>query len=207
MINQNNFPFVLPELPYAQDGLEPFISSRTLSFHHGKHHNAYVVNLNGLIEGGEFASMSLEEIILASAKQSQHAAVFNNAAQIWNHSFLWHSMRHNGGGSPSGSIAAQIAKDFGSFADFVDAFKKAGVSQFGSGWVWLVWDGSRLKVTKTGNADLPMLHNEVAILTADVWEHAYYLDYQNRRPDYLATFIDKLANWDFAQKNFDNVIK
>lgn len=207
MINQNKSPFVLPDLPYAADALEPFVSSRTLSFHHGKHHNAYVVNLNNLVENTEFALMSLEKIILASANNTQHSAIFNNAAQIWNHSFLWHCMCNGGGGEPSGTIGAQITKDFGSFADFTDAFKKAGVGQFGSGWVWLVWDGSRLKITKTSNADLPLLHGEVAILTADVWEHAYYLDYQNRRPDYLSVFVDKLANWHFAQSNFDNAMK
>lgn len=205
MINQDKSPFVLPPLPYEQNALEPFISDRTLSFHHGKHHNTYVINLNNLIVNTEFSTMSLEQIILASAKRPEHTAIFNNAAQVWNHTFLWHCMCKNGGGIPTGSLKNQIDKDFGSFDGFVDNFKKAGVGQFGSGWIWLVWDGARLKVTKTSNADLPLLHNEIALLTTDVWEHAYYLDYQNRRPDYLTVFIDKLVNWGFAQNNFDNI--
>lgn len=194
--------FELPALPYAKDALEPHISANTLDFHHGKHHNAYVTNLNKLIDGTDLAGKSLEDIILASAKDASKQGIFNNAAQVWNHTFYWHSMKPNGGGKPSGALAKKIDEDFGSFDKFVEEFKNAGATQFGSGWAWLVLDGGKLKVTKTPNADLPMTHGQTALLTADVWEHAYYLDYQNRRPDYLATFLDKLANWSFAEENF-----
>ncbi|MEQ9329641.1 MAG: superoxide dismutase [Rhodospirillales bacterium] len=193
--------FTLPELPYAQDALEPHITANTLSFHHGKHHNTYVVNLNGLIKDGPLADASLEDIIKHAAGDSAKAGMFNNAAQVWNHTFYWHSMKPGGGGKPTGAIAAKIDADFGSYDKFVEEFKAAGATQFGSGWAWLVLDGGKLKVTKTPNADLPMAHGQTAILTCDVWEHAYYLDFQNRRPDYLATFLDKLVNWDFANAN------
>ena len=193
--------FTLPELPYAKDALEPYISANTLDFHHGKHHNAYVTNLNKLLEGSDLASKSLEEVIMASAGDASKAGIFNNAAQVWNHTFYWHSMKPGGGGAPSGNIAEKITADFGSFEKFAEEFKTAGATQFGSGWAWLVLDGGKLKVTKTPNADLPMAHGQKAILTMDVWEHAYYLDYQNRRPDYIGTFLDKLVNWDFASAN------
>ena len=193
--------FTLPELPYAQDALEPHITANTLSFHHGKHHNTYVVNLNGLIKDSPLADASLEDIIMHAAGDSAKAGMFNNAAQVWNHTFYWHSMKPGGGGKPTGAIAAKIDADFGSYDKFVEEFKAAGATQFGSGWAWLVLEGGKLKVTKTPNADLPMAHGQTAILTCDVWEHAYYLDFQNRRPDYLATFLDKLVNWDFANAN------
>ncbi|MEQ8708636.1 MAG: superoxide dismutase [Rhodospirillales bacterium] len=193
--------FSLPDLPYAQDALEPHITANTLSFHHGKHHNTYVVNLNGMIKDGPMANSSLEEIIKASAGDASKAGVFNNAAQIWNHTFYWHSMKPGGGGKPTGKLAAKIDEDFGSYDKFVEEFKAAGATQFGSGWAWLVLDGGKLKVTKTPNADLPMAHGQTALLTCDVWEHAYYLDFQNRRPDYLSTFLDSLVNWDFAAEN------
>lgn len=193
--------FTLPELPYAQDALEPHITANTLSFHHGKHHNTYVVNLNGLIKDGPLADASLEDIIMHAAGDSAKAGMFNNAAQVWNHTFYWHSMKPGGGGKPTGAIAAKIDADFGSYDKFVEEFKAAGATQFGSGWAWLVLEDGKLKVTKTPNADLPMAHGQTAILTCDVWEHAYYLDFQNRRPDYLATFLDKLVNWDFANAN------
>jgi Fe-Mn family superoxide dismutase len=207
MINQAKSPFILPSLPYVQDALEPFISSRTLSFHHGKHHDAYVKNLNALIANTPLAAMSLEEVILESAGKPEHIAIFNNAAQVWNHTFLWHCMKRGGGGKPAGTLYQAIERDFSSFEEFVETFKKTAAGQFGSGWGWLVWDGSRLKITKTANADLPLVHGEHAILTTDVWEHAYYLDYQNKRPDYLSVFMDKLVNWEFAQSNFDKVVK
>lgn len=207
MIDQTSYPFTLPSLPYPEDALEPFISARTLSFHHGKHHNAYVVNLNNLVKGTEMEGLSLESIITKTSTSANHGAIFNNAAQVWNHTFFWHSMKKGGGGKPTSSLITQIEKDFNSFEDFLEMFKKQGASQFGSGWVWLVWDGGRLKITKTSNADLPLVHGQKAILTADVWEHSYYLDYQNRRPDYLSIFVDKLVNWDFAQKNFEDAIK
>ena len=187
----------LPELPYAQDALEPHISSNTLSFHYGKHHNAYVTNLNKLIEGGELENLSLEEIILKS-----DGGVFNNAAQVWNHTFYWESMKPNGGGNPSGELAKKIDEDFGSFDKFKEEFATAGATQFGSGWAWLVLENGKLKVTKTANAETPLTQGQTPLLTMDVWEHAYYLDYQNKRPDYISTFLDKLVNWDFAAKNF-----
>ena len=193
--------FTLPELLYAQNALEPHISANTLSFHYGKHHQAYVTNLNNLVKDTPLASASLEDVITQSAKDPAKAGIFNNAAQIWNHTFYWHSMKPNGGGKPTGKIAAMIESDLGGYDKFVEAFKQAGATQFGSGWAWLVLDGGKLKVTKTGNADLPMVHGQKALLTMDVWEHAYYLDYQNKRPDYIATFLDKLVNWDFAEKN------
>lgn len=193
--------FTLPNLPYDKTALEPHISAKTLDFHHGKHHQAYVTNLNKLIEGTSLESRSLEEVILDSKGESAKAGIFNNAAQVWNHTFYWHSMKPKGGGMPSGDLAKRINQDFGSFQNFREAFKQAGATQFGSGWAWLVLQDDTLKVTKTGNADLPLAHGQRALLTCDVWEHAYYLDYQNRRPDYLDVFLDHLVNWDFAASN------
>lgn len=193
--------FSLPALPYDKSALEPHISAQTLEFHHGKHHNTYVVNLNKLVDGTAMASQSLEEIILATAGDGAKAGVFNNAAQIWNHTFFWNSMSPNGGGKPTGTVAAKIDSDLGGYDAFVEAFKTAGATQFGSGWAWLVLDNGKLAVTKTPNAELPMTKGQTALLTLDVWEHAYYLDYQNRRPDFIATFLDKLVNWDFANEN------
>jgi Fe-Mn family superoxide dismutase len=193
--------FTLPPLPYATDALAPHMSAETFSFHHAKHHNAYVVNLNNLIAGTAHESASLEEIIHASAKDPSLAGVFNNAAQVWNHTFFWNSMKPNGGGAPTGAIAEAIDKTFGSLAAFKEEFKKAAVGQFGSGWAWLVSEKGALKITKTANADLPMVHGQTAILTCDVWEHAYYLDFQNRRPDFVQSFLDNLVNWDFANAN------
>lgn len=194
--------FELPNLPYAQDALEPHISAETLGFHHGKHHNAYVTNLNGLVAGTEFEGKSLEQIMVATAGKADKAGIFNNAAQVWNHTFYWHSMAPNGGGEPTGELAEKINADFGSYADFVDAFKKAGATQFGSGWAWLVLNkDGKLEVTKTPNAECPLTDGHTPLLTMDVWEHAYYLDYQNRRPDYIETFLGKLVNWQFAAAN------
>lgn len=193
--------FALPKLPYAENALEPHISAKTLSFHYGKHHQAYVTNLNNLVKDSELAKLPLEELIRKTAGDSAKAGIFNNAAQVWNHTFYWHSMKPNGGGAPKGKIAEKINQDFGSYDKFKEEFKNAGATQFGSGWAWLVLDGNKLKVTKTPNADLPMVHGQKALLTMDVWEHAYYLDYQNRRPDYITTFLDKLVNWDFAEAN------
>lgn len=202
--NQNSYPFALPELPYSKDAMMPHISADTFSFHHEKHHNAYVVNLNNLIKDrDDFNKLSLEEIILKSANKPEYAAIFNNAAQVWNHSFYWHCMKPNGGGKPSGELLDKINQDFGSFDNFVAELKQAGATQFGSGWAWLVVDGEgKLKVVKTANAELPMIKGEKALLTIDVWEHAYYLDYQNRRPDYLSIFVENLVNWDFVLENF-----
>ncbi|MCS6900666.1 MAG: superoxide dismutase [Myxococcales bacterium] len=190
-------PFTLPDLPYAKDALAPHLTPETLEFHHGKHHNAYVVNLNKLLEGKPEAEKSLEEIILSS-----EGSVFNNAAQIWNHTFYWNSMKPRGGGKPTGDLASAIDRDFGSYDNFRRAFTEAATTQFGSGWAWLVQgaDG-KLAVTKTGNADLPMKHGQKALLTIDVWEHAYYIDFRNLRPKYIETFLDHLINWDFAAAN------
>ena len=193
--------FELPALPYAQDALEPHISANTLSFHYGKHHNTYVTNLNNLVKDTDLAGKSLEDIVKAVAGDASKAGIFNNAAQVWNHTFYWHSMSPNGGGAPTGAIAAKIDEDLGGYDKFVEEFKAAATTQFGSGWAWLVVDGDKLKVTKTANADSPIAHGQTPLLTIDVWEHAYYLDYQNRRPDYIATFLDSLVNWDFANQN------
>ena len=191
----------LPALPYGLDALEPNISRSTLEFHHGKHHAAYVTNLNNLVAGTDLEAKSLEDTITAVAGDAGKAGVFNNAAQVWNHSFYWQCMKPGGGGQPSGALADKINADFGSYEAFVEQFKTAGATQFGSGWAWLVLDGGTLKVTKTANADLPLAHGQKALLTMDVWEHAYYLDYQNRRPDYMTTFLEKLVNWDFVAAN------
>ncbi|GAB4167279.1 MAG: superoxide dismutase [Thalassobaculales bacterium] len=193
--------FELPPLPYATNALEPHMSAHTFSFHHAKHHNAYVVNLNNLIKDTPLAGESLEAIIKASAGDAAKAGIFNNAAQVWNHTFFWNSMKPGGGGAPTGAIAAKIDSDLGGYDKFREAFKTAATTQFGSGWAWLVLDGGTLKVTKTGNADLPMVHGQKAILTIDVWEHAYYLDFQNRRPDFVDAYLNHLVNWDFANAN------
>jgi Fe-Mn family superoxide dismutase len=201
-MKDNIMTFTLPELPYAPTDLEPYLSANTFSYHYNKHHQAYVTNLNNLVKDTPLAQATLEEVIIASAKDASKAGIFNNAAQVWNHTFYWNSMKPNGGGLPTGELAKKIDKDFGNFEAFKEAFKQAGVTQFGSGWAWLILDGDTLKVTKTANADLPLAHGQKALLTCDVWEHAYYIDYQNRRPDYMTTFLDKLVNWDFAAKNF-----
>ncbi len=200
-------PFTLPELPYPKDALEPHLSARTFEFHHGKHHQAYVTNLNNLIPGTEFENASLEEIIMKTAKDASKAAFFNNAAQVWNHTFYWHCMKPAGGGEPSGALMDKIKEDFGDFGKFKEAFKQAGVTQFGSGWAWLVLDNGKLSVVKTSNAEVPLTDGKTPLLTIDVWEHAYYIDYQNRRPDYVQVFIDKLINWDFVSQNFTAAMK
>jgi Fe-Mn family superoxide dismutase len=188
--------FSLPPLPYDKNALAPHISAETLDYHHGKHHQAYVTNLNKLLEGKPEASKSLEDIIMSS-----EAGVFNNAAQIWNHTFYWSSMKPGGGGQPTGDLADAIKRDFGSIEKLVEDFSNAAATQFGSGWAWLVLDKGKLAVTKTGNADLPMKHGQKALLTIDVWEHAYYIDYRNARPKYIETFVKSLVNWDFALAN------
>ena len=193
--------FELPPLPYAPNALEPHMSANTFSFHHAKHHQAYVTNLNNLIKDTPLADKSLEEIILATAADSAKVGVFNNAAQVWNHTFFWNCMKPAGGGAPSGELAKKIDATFGGLPKFKEEFKAAAVGQFGSGWAWLVLDGSDLKIVKTGNAGTPMTSGQKALLTVDVWEHAYYLDYQNRRPDFVQTFLDHLVNWDYAAQN------
>jgi Fe-Mn family superoxide dismutase len=191
----------LPELPYGRDALAPHISANTLDFHYGKHHKAYVDNLTKLITGTDFAEKSLEEIIKIAVKDSAKAGIFNNAAQIWNHSFYWQCLKKSGGGSPTGAIATKINAAWGSYDKFTEELKNAGVTQFGSGWAWLVLEDGQLKITKTANADTPLAHGQKPLLTIDVWEHAYYLDYQNRRPDYLTAVIQNLINWDFVNAN------
>jgi Fe-Mn family superoxide dismutase len=193
-------PFELPELPYAKDALAPHMSANTFDFHHGKHLKAYVDNLNKMIDGTPHADKSLEEIVLA-AHADKNAGLFNNSAQVWNHVFFWNSMKPNGGGAPTGELADRINHAFGSLEKFKEEFKQAGITQFGSGWAWLTLDNGNLKITKTPNAELPLIHGQKALVTCDVWEHAYYLDFQNRRPDFLSTFLDHLINWDFVAKN------
>lgn len=187
-------PVTLPPLPYAVDALEPHLTRENLELHHGKHHNAYVVKLNELMPDATDAT--LEKIVLGS-----EGAVFNQAAQIWNHTFYWKSMKPGGGGKPGGAIAAAIDRDFGSYENFARQFTAAAVGQFGSGWAWLVIEGGKLKVTATGNADLPQKHGQVPLLTIDVWEHAYYPSFKNLRPKYVEVFLASLVNWDFANAN------
>ena len=194
--------YELPALPYDYTALDPYISKSTLEFHHDKHHAAYVNNYNGLVKDTPFDSQAIEDVIKAVAGDASKAGIFNNAAQAWNHTFYLNSIKPNGGGTPTGALAEKITADFGSFEAFVDEFKKAGATQFGSGWAWLVLDGGTLKVTKTGNAENPLTTGATPLLTMDVWEHAYYLDYQNRRPDYINDFLTKLVNWDFVSANF-----
>jgi Fe-Mn family superoxide dismutase len=188
--------FELPPLPYAKDALAPHISEETLEYHYGKHHQTYVTNLNKMVEGTDFENSSLEEVIMGS-----EAAVFNNSAQVWNHTFYWSCMAPDGGGAPTGEVAEAINSAFGSYDTFVEKFKEAATTQFGSGWAWLVDAGSGLEIMKTANADLPMKHNAKALLTIDVWEHAYYIDFRNARPNYIGTFVDSLINWDFVAAN------
>ncbi len=193
-------PFKLPPLPYAENALEPVISARTIGFHYGKHHQGYVNNLNKLVTGTPLADQPLEAVVKATANPDQ-TAIFNNAAQVWNHTFYWNSLKPKGGGKPTGALAEMIDKSFGGFEQFKAEFAKAATGQFGSGWAWLVKDGDKLAVVKTGNADNPLVHGQKPLLTVDVWEHAYYLDYQNRRADYVTAVLDGLINWDFAAQN------
>lgn len=190
----------LPELPYAKNALEPHLSAETLEFHHDKHHQTYVTNLNNLIKGTDLEGKTLEEIIKISAGDAAKAGIFNNAAQVWNHTFYWNSIKPNGGGKPTGAIAEKIDAAFGSYEKFAEAFTAAATTQFGSGWAWLVADkvNGDLSIVKTGNADTPLAHGQVAVLTIDVWEHAYYIDFRNARPKYIATFLEHLVNWDYA---------
>ena len=196
-------PHVLPALPYAENALDPVISAKTIGFHYGKHHKGYVDNLNKLVAGTEFADLPLEKIITLTTGKADKTAIFNNAAQTWNHTFYWGSLKPKGGGKPPAVLQQKIEASFGA----VDACKKelaaAVMSLFGSGWAWLVVDGAKLKVVKTGDADVPMTTGMKPLLTIDVWEHAYYLDYQNRRADYVNAVLDKLINWNFAAENLE----
>lgn len=194
--------FTQPPLPFPMDALEPYgMKAETFEYHYGKHHKAYVDNLNKLTEGKDLASKSLEEVIQISFKDPSLTGVFNNAAQVWNHTFFWNSLKPGGGGAPTGELADRIAKDFGSFDQFKEEFSNAAATQFGSGWAWLVDDGGKLSVMKTPNAENPLAHGKKALLTLDVWEHAYYIDYRNARPAFIKNFLDNLVNWDFAAAN------
>jgi Fe-Mn family superoxide dismutase len=189
--------FELPPLPYAQDALAPHISAETLEYHYGKHHKTYVDNLNKAVAGTPDENASLEDIIMKS-----EGGLFNNSAQTWNHTFFWNSLSPSGGGQPTGAVAERINADLGGYDQFRAQITEAGLTQFGSGWAWLVDEGGKLAVMKTPNADLPMKHGAKALWTIDVWEHAYYIDYRNLRPKFVETFLDKLVNWEFAAKNF-----
>ena len=192
----------LPDLPYAADALEPHVSAETLGFHHGKHHKAYVDKLNAAIGGTKYEGQALEAIITAS-HEAADMGVFNNAAQIWNHTFLWNSMSPDGGGEPQGALAEAINASFGELAGFREKFKASAMGQFGSGWTWLVSKGGALEIVSTGNAETPLTEGITALVTLDVWEHAYYLDYQNRRDAYIDAFLGELINWEFAAQNYD----
>ena len=194
-------PHILPALPYSENSLEPVISANTISFHYGKHHKTYMDNLNKLIAGTEYADLTLEKIITSTAGKPEKSAIFNNAAQAWNHTFYWKSLSPTGGGEPPAALKQRIEASFGSFDACKKELASTAVAQFGSGWVWLVLEGDKLKVVKTGNAELPLTKGMKPLVTIDVWEHAYYLDYQNRRNDYLKAVIEKLINWEFAEKN------
>ncbi|MBD2436984.1 superoxide dismutase [Nostoc sp. FACHB-110] len=194
--------FTQPPLPFAPDALESYgMKAETFEYHYGKHHKAYVDNLNKLVEGTELADKSLEEVIQISFKDSSKAGIFNNAAQVWNHTFFWNSLKPGGGGAPTGELAAKIDRDFGSYDKFKEEFSNAAATQFGSGWAWLVDDGGTLKVIKTPNAENPLAHGKKALLTLDVWEHAYYIDFRNARPAFIKNFLDNLVNWDFVAEN------
>jgi Fe-Mn family superoxide dismutase len=186
----------LPPLPWAQDALAPHLSAETLEYHYGKHHQAYVTNLNKLIDGTPDASKSLEDIV-----RSAQGGVFNNAAQIWNHTFYWNSLKPGGGGKPTGAVADAIQESFGGYDEFRTQFAQAAATQFGSGWAWLVKDGGKLAIVKTPNAETPLTTSATPLLTIDVWEHAYYIDFRNARPKYIETYLDSLVNWDFANAN------
>ncbi|MEH1950783.1 MAG: superoxide dismutase [Nostoc sp.] len=194
--------FVQEPLPYDFNALEPYgVKAETFEYHYGKHHKAYVDNLNKLTEGTELADKSLEEVIKTSFKDSSKVGIFNNAAQVWNHTFFWNSLKPAGGGAPTGELATKIDQAFGSFDKFKEEFSNAAATQFGSGWAWLIDDGGTLKVIKTPNAENPLAHGQKALLTLDVWEHAYYIDFRNARPAYIKNFLDQVVNWDFAAEN------
>lgn len=196
--------FSLPDLPYSHDALEPHISKETLEFHHDKHHQTYVTNLNNLVKDTDLTDQSLEDIIVTTANDSTKAGIFNNAAQVWNHTFYWHCMKPQGGGKPEDTLAAKIEADFGSYENFLKEFTNAAITQFGSGWAWLVTDqiNGKLSIAKTSNADTPLAHGQIALLTIDVWEHAYYIDFRNARPKYIETFLENLINWEFVNARY-----
>ena len=190
--------YELPPLPYDYNALDPYISAKTLEFHHDKHHAAYVTNYNNLIKDTDLADKPIEEVIKATYNDSAKTGIFNNGAQAWNHTFFWNSLKPGGGGTPTGAVAEKINADLGSYDNFKEEFKKAATTQFGSGWAWLVLDNGTLKVINSPNAVNPLALGHSPLLTLDVWEHAYYLDYQNKRPDFIEAFINNLLNWDFV---------
>ncbi len=200
--------FTLPNLPYAQNALEPHISEKTISFHYGKHHQGYLNMLNKLVEGTDYASMTLDDVMKSSHGRVEDTAIFNNSAQVWNHTFYWNSMKPNGGGIPQGKLHDAIVRDFGEIQKVIDGLKNAATTQFGSGWAWLCCTTEgQLTIQKTGNAQNPITDGLIPLLTIDVWEHAYYLDYQNLRASYLNTFFEHLINWEWAKQNYEQVIK
>ena len=195
--------FELPSLPYANDALAPYMSAETLDFHHGKHHQTYVTNLNNLLKDNELQGASLEDIVVKSSKNSSMTGIFNNAGQHWNHILFWQCMKPNGGGSIPSELETRLKSDFGSIDQFKEAFIQAGTTQFGSGWAWLAIDNSKLVVTKSANASNPLVDGMKPILGCDVWEHSYYIDYRNKRPDYIKAFLDSLVNWEFVASQLD----
>ena len=195
--------FELPSLPYTNDALAPYMSSETLDFHHGKHHQTYVTNLNNLLKDHELQSSSLEDIVVKTSKDASMAGIFNNAGQHWNHILFWQCMKPNGGGSIPSELEGRLNSDFGSVEQFKEAFIQAGTTQFGSGWAWLAIDNGKLVVTKSPNASNPLVDGMKPILGCDVWEHSYYIDYRNKRPDYLKAFLDSLVNWEFVASQLD----
>ena len=195
--------FELPSLPYASDALAPYMSSETLDFHHGKHHQTYVTNLNNLVKDSDMQDASLEDVVIKSSKDASMAGIFNNAGQHWNHILFWQCMKPNGGGAMPSELENRISSDFGSVDQFKEAFVQAGTTQFGSGWAWLAIDNGKLVVTKSANASNPLVEGMKPILGCDVWEHSYYIDYRNKRPDYLKAFLDSLVNWEFVSSQLD----
>ena len=195
--------FELPSLPYASDALAPYMSSETLDFHHGKHHQTYVTNLNNLVKDTDMQDSSLEEIVVKSSKDPSMAGIFNNASQHWNHILFWQCMKPNGGGSMPSELESRITSDLGGIDQFKEAFIQAGITQFGSGWAWLAIDNGKLVVTKSPNASNPLVDGMKPILGCDVWEHSYYIDYRNKRPDYLKAFLDSMVNWEFVASQLD----
>ena len=195
--------FELPSLPYASDALAPYMSSETLDFHHGKHHQTYVTNLNNLVKDSDMQDASLEDIVIKSSKDTSMAGIFNNAGQHWNHILFWQCMKPNGGGAIPSELENRINSDFGSVDQFKEAFVQAGTTQFGSGWAWLAIDNGKLVVTKSANASNPLVEGMKPILGCDVWEHSYYIDYRNKRPDYLKAFLDNIVNWEFVSSQLD----
>ncbi len=198
--NQKSYPFVLPKLPYGKDDFVPYFSPETFNYHHEKHHQTYVTNLNNLLqENEELQKKSLEELVLYTSRMPNETAIFNNAAQIWNHTFFWYSIKPSGGGKPTGKILKKINKDFGSYENFTTEFNQAATHQFGSGWVWLIFSNGKLRIIKTSNAETPITQSMKPLLNCDVWEHAYYIDYRNKRLDYITVYMEHMINWQFAE--------